>query len=224
MENGNELAVNALVEDGALVPAAIETESGQNSGTGNIGEADIFAQLVLQSNFAAHEAEAKLQIEEKGNSVADLQGFCAGIRTFKSVANSAGFNVPPAMFDTSNRMTPWIRRLDSEDGEEDGDTDCSLSLKELKEFSLLLDELTSSDRYEDLKESMQSEIKSKKDFLYAQAKTSRELFWTHGWNRGFTWVEAQIKELHYWKSVKEQQAERKAKEKASELPFGDDED
>ena len=185
---------------------------------------NIFGQLLMQSNHAAHEAEAKLQVEEKGNSVADLQGFCAGIRQFKSVAKDAGFNVPPALFETENRMTPWVQRLDNEDGEEMGDTNCSLSLGELKQFSDLLDALTSSDKYEALKKSMQEAVTHKKNFLYASAKSSRELYWTHGWDRGFSWVENQIKELHYWKSVKEQQAERRRKEKASELPFDDDDD
>ena len=184
---------------------------------------DIFSQLVMQSNHAAYEAEAKLQVEEKGNSVADLQGFCAGIRQFKSVAKEAGFYVPPELFDTANRMTPWIQKLDNADGEEVGDTDCSLSLGELKQISNLLDGLTSSDRYEALKKSMQDAVTHKKNFLYAEAKSSRDLFWTRGWDRGFTWVEKQIKELRYWKSVKESQAERRRKEKASERPF-DDED
>ena len=73
-----------------------------------------------------------------------------------------------------------------------------------------------------LEETMQSEIKAKKDFLYSEAKAGRDLFWVRGWHRGFTWVKEQIKKLHYWKSIKEQQAEKRAKEKASELPFGDD--
>ncbi|MCR4715184.1 MAG: hypothetical protein K5751_12510 [Treponemataceae bacterium] len=185
---------------------------------------DMFRQLVLQSNFAAHEAEAKLQVEEKGNNVADLQGFCAGIRKFKSVAKDAGFDVPPALFDTANRMTPWVQKLDGADGDGDGDTDCELSLDTLTEFSRLLDELTASNEYAKVRESMQNEIKEKKDYLYAKASSSRELFWTHGWHRGFSWVEGQIKELYYWKSVKEQQAERLKKEKESELPFGNEED
>ena len=71
---------------------------------------------------------------------------------------------------------------------------------------------------------MQDAIRAKKDFLYAEAKTSRDLFWTHGWHRGFTWVQTQIKELNFWKGVKEQQAAKRAKEKESELPFGDDDE
>lgn len=50
----------------------------------------------------------------------------------------------------------------------------------------------------------------------------RDLFWIHGWNKGFNWVEEQIKELHHWKEIKQQKAERRAREKASELPFDED--
>ncbi|MGP1431729.1 MAG: hypothetical protein ACTTJ4_05385 [Treponema sp.] len=173
-----------------------------------------------QANHAAHEAEAHLQVEEKSNSVAELQGFCAGIRNFKSAANKAGFVVPPALFDTANRMEPWIRRLDSE--EDDGDMECTLELDVLTEFSRILDLLTTSDSYTALEEITQSSIRAKKDFLYSEAKSARDLFWIRGWHRGFTWVKTAIKELYYWKSVKEQQAAKRAKEKASELPFGDD--
>lgn len=207
------------------LPAVIEPDEEQSAtGAGNMEIQDIFRNLILQSNFAAHEAEAKLQVEEKGNSVAELQGFCAGIKNFKSIANKAGFDIPPTLFDTANRMTPWVQQLDGADGDGDGDTDCNLSLEELRQFSVLLDGLVESENYAAVRESMQNEIKAKKDFLYAQAKSSRELFWVRGWDKGFNWVEGQVKELHYWKGVKEQQAERRRKEKASELPFGDDED
>lgn len=212
-EENTELAVI-----GDSIPAVTVLDEGE-SGAESIGMQDVFRSLVMQSNFAAHDAEAKLQVEEKGNSVAELQGFCAGIRNFKSVAKEAGFDVSPELFDTANRMTPWVQKLDNE-----GDTDSSPSLSELKSISAVLDGLIESECYAQVKESMQSEVNAKKDYLYAEAKTSRDLFWTHGWHKGFYWVEAQIKEIHYWKSVKEQQAERRAKEKASELPFDEDED
>lgn len=204
------------------VPAVAGVDEGQKCDTGNpTGVQDLFKQLVLQSNFAAHDAESKLQVEEKGNSVAELQGFCAGIREFKSVSKKAGFDVPPSLFDTANRMTPWIQKIKDADGNDDGDTICDLSLDELRLFSSLLEELTASDMFLAAKDSMLNKISEKKDFLYVIAKTSRDLYWTHGWHRGFTWVENQIKELTYWKSIKEQQAEREAREKASELPFED---
>lgn len=180
----------------------------------------MFNQLLQQVNHAAHEAEAHLQVEEKSNSVAELQGFCAGIRNFKSAANKAGFVVSPALFDTANRIEPWIRRVDSE--EDTGDMECTLELDVLTEFSRILDVLTTSDSYTALEEITQSSIRAKKDFLYSEAKSARDLFWIRGWHRGFTWVKTEIKELYYWKSVKEQQAAKRAKEKASELPFGDD--
>ena len=147
VEENKELAVA-----GADVPAVIEAgEYGEESGAPGVSTADIFSNLIMQSNHAAHEAEAKLQVEEKGNGVADLQGFCVGIRKFKSVAKDAGFDVPPRLFDTANRMTPWVQELDGADG--DGDTDCKLSLDELTEFSTLLDGLCASDEYTRLRES-----------------------------------------------------------------------
>lgn len=220
MDSGNEVMV-VEPEEVVSVPAVI-TDEGQDAGSENFVIQDIFGQLIMQSNFAAHEAEAKLQVEEKGNNVADLQGFCAGIRAFKSKAKEAGFNIPPALFDTANRMTPWIQEIEnSESGE---NAECDLALEELTEFSRQLDELSYGEKYSNLEKSMQEEIKKKKDYLYGEAKNGRDLFWVRGWDRGFSWVKTQIKELHYWKSVKEQQAERRRKEKASELPFEDDED
>ena len=184
---------------------------------------DLFEQLIMQSNHAAHEAEAKLQVEEKGNSVADLQGFCAGIRAFKHCASEAGFTIQPSLFDTANRMTPWVQAISDGDGGESDDTDCSLELDALRAFSATLDELTRSEEYEELDKAMQEEIRKKKDYLYGEAKAGRDLFFVRGWHRGFTWVQGQIKELHFWKGIKEQQAAKKAKEKAEQLPF-DDED
>lgn len=219
MESGNEITVLEQ-EEIVSVPAVITEE--QDVESESMEMQDIFGQLIMQSNFAAHEAEAKLQVEEKGNSVADLQGFCAGIRQFKSKAKEAGFDIPPALFDTANRMTPWIQEIEnSESGE---NAECDLALEELTEFSRQLDELSYGENYSNLEKSMQEEIKKKKDYLYGEAKNGRDLFWVRGWDRGFSWVKTQIKELHYWKSVKEQQAERRRKEKASELPFEDDED
>lgn len=204
----------------SVAPAVSEQGTGDQSDTDMLDIQSMFNQLLQQANHAAHEAEAHLQVEEKSNSVAELQGFCAGIRNFKSAANKAGFVVPPALFDTANRMEPWIRRLDSE--EDDGDMECPLEMDVLTEFSRILDVLTTSDSYTELEEITQSSIKAKKDFLYSEAKSARDLFWIRGWHRGFTWVKTEIKDLYYWKSIKEQQAAKRAKEKASELPFGDD--
>lgn len=220
MDSGNEIAV-VEQEDIVSVPAVIEDE-GQEADSENLGVQDIFGQLIMQSNFAAHEAEAKLQVEEKGNSVAELQGFCAGIRQFKTKAAESGFDIPQALFDTANRMSPWIQEIDN--SESDENTECYLDIDALTEFSRLLDELSSSENFSDLEKSMLDEIKKKKDYLYGEAKNGRDLFWVRGWDKGFNWVKSQIKELHYWKSVKEQQAERRRKEKASELPFEDDKD
>lgn len=218
MESGNEIAVLEQ-EEIVSVPAVITEE--QNAESESMEMQDIFGQLIMQSNFAAHEAEAKLQVEEKGNSVADLQGFCAGIRQFKSKAKEAGFDIPPALFDTANRMTPWIQEIDNS---ESGDnSECDLDFNALTEFSRQLDELSYSENYSNLEKAMLEEVKNKKDYLYGEAKNGRDLFWVRGWDRGFNWVKSQIKELHYWKSVKEQQAERRRKEKESELPFDEDE-
>ena len=216
----NENESKSLTVRECPVPTVSEPATGQYADMEQLDIQSMFNQLLQQANHAAHEAEAHLQVEEKSNSVAELQGFCAGIRNFKSAANKAGFVVPPALFDTANRMEPWVRRVDSE--EDDGDMECTLELDVLNEFSRILDLLTASDSYTALEEITQSSIKAKKDFLYSEAKSARDLFWIRGWHRGFTWVEKQIKELHYWKSVKEQQAAKRAKEKASELPFGDD--
>ena len=204
----------------SVAPAVSEQGTGDQSDTDMLDIQSMFNQLLQQANHAAHEAEAHLQVEEKSNSVAELQGFCAGIRNFKSAANKAGFVVPPVLFDTANRMEPWIRRLDSE--EDDGDMECPLEMDVLTEFSRILDVLTTSDSYTELEEITQSSIKAKKDFLYSEAKSARDLFLIRGWHRGFTWVKTEIKDLYYWKSIKEQQAAKRAKEKASELPFGDD--
>lgn len=176
---------------------------------------DILVSLVLQSNHVAHEAEAKLQVEEKGNSVAELQGICAGIRAFKEVADEAGFFLPPKLNDTANRMTPWVQRAESGEGDDDdGDTYCQLDIHELRVYDSQIDVLKRDSRYATLQEKMKDRIAEKKEFLYTSAKTSRELFWTHGWHKGFIWVDWQIRELGAWLNYRE-------KQKESELPFGD---
>ena len=95
------------------VPAMSEPATGQYADMEQLDIQSMFDQLLKQANHAAHEAEAHLQVEEKSNSVAELQGFCAGIRNFKSAANKAGFIVPPALFDTANRMEPWVQQIDN---------------------------------------------------------------------------------------------------------------
>lgn len=177
---------------------------------------DILESLVLQSNHVAHEAEAKLQVEEKGNSVAWLQGFCAGIRAYKVAANDTGFDLPPKLSDTANRMTPWVQGSESASGDEDddGDTFCDIGLDELRIYDYQIEALLRDSRYVDLLEAMQKSIAGKKEYLYVSAKTSRDLFWTHGWHKGFTWVDWQIKKVGEWRKYKENQ-------KKSELPFGD---
>lgn len=132
------MAVHFLEEEAetteAMVPAMVETDESGQGGAEKIPETDdIFTQLILQANHEAHRVEAVLQVEDKGNNIANLQGFC-----------------------------------------------------------------------------------------YAEAERGRDLFWIHGWNKGFNWVEEQIKELHHWKEIKQQKAERRAREKASELPFDED--
>ena len=212
----------ALTVRESTVPAVSEPTAEKQTETELLDIQSMFDQLLKQSNHAAHEAEARLQVEEKSNSVAELQGFCAGIRNFKSAVNKAGFIVSPALFDTANRMKPWIEQIADKESEDDIDTECNLALDVLTEFSRVLDLLTASDSYTALEEIIQNEIKAQKDFLYNEAKAGRDLFWVRGWHRGFIWVKTQIKELHYWKNIKEQQAAKRAKEKASELPFGDD--
>ena len=91
-------------------------------------------------------------------------------------------------------MTPWIVVIDNGDEEEDGDHECELNLNTLTTFSIMLDELTHSPEYITLRDKMTERIKAKKDFLYAEAERGRDLFWIHGWNKGFNWVEEQIKE------------------------------
>ncbi len=215
MSGKNRLDLTVI---GGAVPAVDETKEQLGGSTCTPWAKDIFEQLLMQSNHAAYEAEERLLVEEKGNAVAFLQGFCAGIRDFKSVSNDAGLAVPPRLFDAANRQTPWIRTTDNGSDNPsrgiDGDEVCPLGLDELRVYSAQLDELTGTAHYAMLEESIQKEINIKKNYLYVQAKTSRDLFWTHGWHKGITWVQVQIKELHFWKGVKE-------KEKAETLPFDD---
>ena len=221
------MAVHFLEEEAetteAMVPAMVETDESGQGGAEKIPETDdIFTQLILQANHEAHRVEAVLQVEDKGNNIANLQGFCAGIRDFKSVANDAGFNIIPALFDTANRMTPWIVVIDNGDEEEDGDHECELNLNTLTTFSIMLDELTHSPEYITLRDKMTERIKAKKISFTPKPNAGVICSGSMAGNKGFNWVEEQIKELHHWKEIKQQKAERRAREKASELPFDED--
>ena len=163
----NENESKSLTVRECPVPTVSEPATGQYADMEQLDIQSMFDQLLKQANHAAHEAETHLQVEEKSNSVAELQGFCAGIRNFKSAANKAGFIVPPTLFDTANRMEPWVQQIDnSEDGV---DTECNLALDVLNEFSRILDSLTASDSYTALEETIQSEIKAKRKAITKNA-------------------------------------------------------
>lgn len=213
--------LNLQTDEKIEVPAINEADAEKcDDNTGySISNEDLFKNLLLQANHAAHEAETKLQVEESGNKIADLQGFCAGIRNFKSVAKSAGFDIPPTIFDTANRMTPWVQVAENQDG----DTTCDLALSLLRIFLTQLDLLAKTKEYEALGAGIQAETNSKKNWLFNEAKSGRDLYWVRGWKRGFSWVSSQIGELRLHLNIKETQAKKKAQEKASSLPF-DDED
>ena len=116
--------------------------------------------------------EAKLKVEESGNKIAFLQGFCSGFKRLEKILNSLSIEINVS--DCPKNMFYW----DSEQkkyhlGEE------KLSYSDLVHLNALVYDFI--DFYDDkIKKFVDEEIEECKNLLFFNSEKGRDIFFYHG--------------------------------------------
>lgn len=160
--------------------------------------------LLQQLNYTAHRKEALLQYEESGNKVANLQGFLAGVRSYKKALRDNGYTFDIKFDSTEERKLPYF----SDDG-------CEIGLAELREVCSNIDEMTDSADYKNFQELLQQAVTIQKDWLFYTSEKGRDLHFAKGWYEAMTEIDNNMQRLHTALEAAE-------KEAAESLPFDDD--
>lgn len=165
-----------------------------------------FIQLIKQMNEQAYENEAALAVEESAVKIANLQGYLAGVRKYKSMLQDAGYELDIKYMDTTERSLFYY----------DDDKTCNLKLSELRDAISDIEEVTDTASWEEFKTSWQEVVDAMKDDLFYKSEKGRDLHFCKGWYKAMQQVDAYIEGLN-------RQLEYLEQEKASSLPFDDDE-
>lgn len=161
--------------------------------------------LIQQLNYTAHEKEADLQCEESGSKIANLQGFLAGVRTYKQALRASGYIFDIKFDSTEERKLPYF----SDDG-------CEIELAELLDVVSDIEEMIDSAAFKNFKEVWRKAVDGQKDWLFYSSEKGRDLHFAKGWYEAMCTTDKTIQKL---------QEELKAaeKESAESLPFFDGE-
>lgn len=141
--------------------------------------------LIQQLNYVATEKEFKLQKEENGNEIAKLQGFLAGVRSYKEIMQNSSYTLDDGFDSTEKHLTPYF----------DGD-DCLIGLFELREVVSTLDKITSSNDYKAFKDLWNIAVENEKNKLFYLSQKGRDLHFAKGWYEAMIWVDYNIDKLH----------------------------
>ena len=163
----------------------------------------LFCQLVETTELA----EARLQSEENGSKIANLQGYCKGKKTYSMLLRDTGFNI-----DLSFDRTCFISV------DENGAECCNLSFSELSKINSEIEELEDDDNYKNLLKVIEEKVNERKNKLFYDSEKGRDLYWCKGWYEAITKIEYWIKELRFFYNVNKQKIEKAKKE---ELPFNE---
>ena len=156
--------------------------------------------LLQQLNYTAHKKEAVLQCEESGSKIANLQGFLAGVRSYKNALRDNGY-----IFDSTEECKlPYF----SDDG-------CEIGLAELREVCSDIDEMTDSADYKNFQALLQKAVDIQKDWLFYTSEKGRDLHFVKGWYEAMSATDATMLRLHTALDAAE-------KEAAESLPFDND--
>lgn len=165
-----------------------------------------FIQLIKQMNEQAYENEAALAVEESAVKIANLQGYLAGVRKYKSMLQDAGYELDIKYMDTTERGLFYY----------DSDKTCNLELSELRYAISDIEEVTDTASWEEFKTSWQEAVDAMKDKLFYESEKGRDLHFCKGWYKAMQQVDEYIEGLNRQREYLEQ-------EKATSLPFDDGE-
>jgi len=165
--------------------------------------------------------EARLQVEQNGNAIANLQGQCAGYRTLCKEMKEAGFT---DFSENKESEKSILFKKDNGEGLIYYDVAEDVKFETLQRLVVYNKTIQQASFYKTLQENLQVLIDKKKDYLYYEAEKSRDLHFTRGWHEIITFWDTRFDELEkgyqHAKHVKEQE-ERNKKEM---LPFDPEED
>lgn len=128
--------------------------------------------VILNLKAEVKTCEAKLKVEESGNKIAFLQGFCSGFKRLEKILNSLIIEIN--VLDYPENMFYW----DSEQkkyhlGEE------KLSYSDLVHLNALVYDFI--DFYDDkIKKFVDEEIEECKSLLFFNSEKGRDIFFYHG--------------------------------------------
>ena len=160
--------------------------------------------LLQQLNYTAHEKEAVLQCEESGSKVANLQGFLAGVRSYKKALRDSDYTFDIKFDSTEERKLPYF----SDDG-------CEIELEELRDVVSDIDTMTESADFENFKDVWQIAVDAQKDWLFFASEKGRDLHFAKGWYEAMSATDETISRL-------KKELEAASFSAASRLPFDDD--
>jgi len=171
----------------------------------------ILERFIRQLNQEVYTRELKLQTEENGTKIAQLQGFIAGARTYKTLMNDAGF--VNARTDDREELFFSI--------DENGDEECSLNPQGVEASNIMAQAFILIPEYKEFQEKRQSRVEDAKNNLFFYSDKSRDLYWYRGWYEAITQVDDYIHALNAKFELLKQKKEQAAKQAEEELPFED---
>lgn len=171
----------------------------------------ILERFIRQLNQEVYTRELKLQTEENGTKIAQLQGFIAGARTYKTLMNDAGF--VNARTDDREELFFSI--------DDNGDEECSLNPQGVEASNIMAQAFILMPEYKEFQEKRQARVEDAKNDLFFYSDKGRDLYWYRDWFNALTkideWIEI-LKSYFYRLQAKKEQAAKQARE---ELPFED---
>ncbi|MGP1368057.1 MAG: hypothetical protein ACTTKX_02200 [Treponema sp.] len=169
----------------------------------------ILERFIRQLNQEVYTRELKLQTEENGTKIAQLQGFIAGARTYKTLMNDAGF--VNARTDDREELFFSI--------DDNGDEECSLNPQGVEASNIMAQAFILMPEYKEFQEKRQARVEDAKNDLFFYSDKGRDLYWYRDWFKALTkideWIEI-LKSYFYRLQAKKEQAAKQARE---ELPF-----
>lgn len=164
-----------------------------------------FIFLIKQMNEQAYENEAALAVEESAAKIANLQGYLAGVRKYKSMLQDAGYELDVKYLGTTERSLFYF----------DEEKSCNLDIADLRAAISDIEEVTETTSWEEFKELWQNAVDAMKNDLFYKSEKGRDLHFCKGWYNAMQQIDSYIERLKSRLEYLEQ-------EKANSLPFDDD--
>ena len=169
----------------------------------------ILERFIKHLNQEVYIRELRLQTEENGMKIAQLQGYITGTKIYKKLMDAAGF----ANIYTDDREEMFFSI------DENGDEKCSLNPQGIEASNIMSQALILMPEYKDFQKNREAKIEDAKNHLFFYSDKSRDLYWYRGWFEAITQVDDYIHALNAKFELLKQKKEQAAKQAEEELPF-----